>query len=175
MTDMDLAARFEGLVTAWNDRDVDRIVAAFSPEARFHHAATRRVAFGREAVRADAEALLKAIPDLNLEIRRTLVARSVVMCEWTAHGTSRIAQPNSAHAVERDGVLIADYDGAGQVREFVRYATPTFPLRLRATSLDGSTFRPPEAAEVTGDSTEAQPCRRGIDTPLKRTTRKLVR
>lgn len=134
---MDLDARFEGLVTAWNDRDVDRIVAAFSPEARFHHAATRRVAFGREAVRADAEALLKAIPDLTLEIRRTLVARSVVMCEWTAHGTSRIARANSSHAVERDGVLIADYDGAGRVREFVRYTTPNLPLRLRATSFDG--------------------------------------
>jgi SnoaL-like polyketide cyclase len=173
MTDKDLLARFESLVTAWNDRDVDRIVAAFSPEARFYHAATRRVSFGREAVRADAEALLRAIPDLKLEIRRTFAARSVVTCEWTARGTWRVARANAARAVERDGVLIADYDGAGQVLGFIRYATPTFAVRTPATDLDGSIFRPPETAEVSGDSTEAQLLPLGIDTPMKRTPRKL--
>jgi hypothetical protein len=127
MNDRDLIARFENLVTAWNDRDVDRIVAAFSPEARVHNAATRQVDLGREAVRADAEALLRAIPDLRLEVRRALVARAVVTCEWTVSGTPRDAQGNGAGPIEQDGVLIADYDGAGQVRGFVRYATPMFP------------------------------------------------
>jgi hypothetical protein len=148
MTDRDLIARFESLVTAWNDRDVDRIVAAFSPEARFRHAATRRVGVGREAVRADAEALLRAIPDLHLEVRRTLTARSVVTCEWTVSGTSPDALAATARPVERDGVLIADYDAAGQVLGFVRYETPTFSVR------------PCPAA--------------GADTPMKRATRKLI-
>jgi hypothetical protein len=142
VNDRDLIARFENLVTAWNDRDVDRIVAAFSPEARVHNAARRQVAFGREAVRAEAEAVLGALPDLRLELRRTLAAGSVVTCEWTVSGTPRDAQANGAGAIEQDGVLIADYDGAGQVRGFVRYATPMFPVYARAIDLDASAASP---------------------------------
>ena len=128
MTEKDLLARFGSLMSAWNDRDVDRIVAAFSPESQFRNAATRQIVRGREAVRADAEALLDAFSDLRLEMRRTLAAGSVVTCEWTARGTQRHAQESGIRAIEQDGVLIADYDGSGQVLALARYETPIFAV-----------------------------------------------
>jgi hypothetical protein len=134
MTSKELVARLHTLVAAWNERDVDRIVTAFSPEALFRRAAGRGDGRGREAARADAEAVLSVIPDLELEIRRTLAVRSVITSEWTARGTSRIDRAAGATAVEWEGVLIADYDRAGQIREFVRHATrlpPGAPGRRR--------------------------------------------
>jgi len=70
-------------------------------------------AASREAIRADAERMLSAFPDLVLEVRRTVASAQVVTQEWTLRaGRSRM---------ELAGVSVADYDHAGRIERFSRY------------------------------------------------------
>jgi len=112
MTDQELIARAEDLSAAWNQRDLERIVCAFSPEVRFRDG-REPPQVGREAIRADAERMLSAFPDLVLEVRRTVASAQVVTQEWTLRaGRSRM---------ELAGVSVADYDHAGRIERFSRY------------------------------------------------------
>jgi hypothetical protein len=113
MTDEELIARAEDLIAAWNQGDVDRIVSAFCVETRFRDASRPATMTGREAVRIDAEELLDAYPDLELELRRTVAAGHVVTQEWIAR--------SRAGLLERAGVTVADYDLAGRIAQFARY------------------------------------------------------
>src|SRR5690242_19750808 len=111
MTSQELAARALDLVAAWNAHDVDRIVSAHSVDVRFGEG---RGLLGRGPIRADAEELLAAFPDLQLEPRRSLVAGNVVTLEWIARATN----------LERRGVTVADYDPAGRICALTRYLRP---------------------------------------------------
>jgi hypothetical protein len=102
VTPQELIARAEDLLDAYNHRDVDRIVAAFSPEVRLRDART-----GRDAVRADAERRFTDDPGLRFELVRTLVFGNVVVQEWTDR--------------ESAGVTIADYDPSGRISALARY------------------------------------------------------
>jgi hypothetical protein len=132
LTEHELIARAEDLVQAFNHRDLDRVVAAFSPDVCFRDPSYRGSETGRQAVRADAESWLRAIPDLVVESRRTIVDGHVVAQQWTAHGTLReisaAADEPVAQRIEQDGVTIADYDMAGRIVRFVRYRTAVGPI-----------------------------------------------
>lgn len=117
MTDEELVARAQDLIAAWNHRDVDRIVSAFSVEVRFRDVRSPLQLTGREAVRADAEALLAAYHDLELEVRHTVARGNVVTQEWIARATD----PRVGQRVERLVRTVADYDGAGRISSYVRY------------------------------------------------------
>src|SRR4051794_20946813 len=109
MTSQELAARAHDLVAAWNAHDVDRIAAAHCVDVRLRDGGQTLV--GRGAIRDDAERVLAAIPDLELEPRRSLVAGHAVTLEWTARGAG----------LERHGVTVADYDATGRVCALTRY------------------------------------------------------
>jgi hypothetical protein len=110
MTPQELIARAEDLLAAWNHRDVDQIVAAFSPEVRLH--GLQRSRGGRGAVRTHAERRLREAPDLRLEAVRTLAIGSIVVQEWIDRGSRRGA-----------GVTVADYDLSGRITAIARYAS----------------------------------------------------
>lgn len=113
MTPQELIARAEDLLDAYNHRDVDRIVAAFSPMVRLGDART-----GRDAVRSDAELRFAEDPEVRFEAVRTLAFGNVVVQEWTDRGNA--------------GVTIADYDLSGRIAALAHYA-----------SANGSDWRPP--------------------------------
>lgn len=96
MTQEELIARAEDLIAAWNQGDIDRIVAAFSVEAR-------------TGVRLEVEALFERFPDVELETLRTVAAGHVVTTEWLAR-SQRDGQP-----ARRSGVSVADYDARGRI------------------------------------------------------------
>jgi hypothetical protein len=124
MTPEELIARAGMVIAAWNCRDIDQIVAAFHPEVQFRGDLRTDATGGREAVRLDAEALLRAVPDLELQPRRTFVAGNVLTQEWVGRGTRATARPGSnasREQVKLRGVLIADYDASGWIVAFVRY------------------------------------------------------
>ncbi len=124
MTEEELIARAEDLTAAWNQRDVDRIVAAFHPDVQFRDAVSGGSALGRAAVRADAEACLSAFPDLTLAVRRTVATGHVVIQEWM----SRTTAPGADEDLERPGLSIADYDPTGRIVSFARYWSLSGPL-----------------------------------------------
>ncbi len=126
MTERELIVRAEATIAAWNRHDIDAIVAAFSPDARFRDASSRPAGreIGHPSVRVDADALFTAFPDMQLEIRRTLGCGAAISQEWTLRGT-HVGQlmdvPPSGCRIEQDGIFIADYDSAGQIVAFTRY------------------------------------------------------
>jgi hypothetical protein len=111
VNEQELAARAEDLIAAWNERDVDRLVVAYSVDARLRDPAGGATRTGREAIRADAERVLAAMPDLRFELRRTTVGGNVVVQEWVAR----------AEHFERDVVVISEFDSAGRITAFTRY------------------------------------------------------
>jgi hypothetical protein len=115
VTEQELVARAEDLIRAWNDRDVDRIVVAHRVDATIRALPDGLSGTGREAVRADAERLLGAVPDLRLELRRTTVGSNVVVQECVARGTDGGGRFN------RDVIAIAEFDAVGRIATFTRY------------------------------------------------------
>jgi len=115
MTAEELIARAYDLIAAWNQRDVDRIVSAFSAEVSFQYSSWASGLAGRQAVRADAEALLRAFEHVELEVKRTLTVGHVVTQEFIARGT------DGERLVERGAISVADYDSAGRISSYARY------------------------------------------------------
>lgn len=116
MTEQELAARAEDLIRAWNERDVDQIVVAHRFDATIRALPDGFSGIGREAVRADAERLLAAVPDLRLELRRTTVGYNVVVQECVARGTD-----GDGGRFNRDVIAIAEFDATGRIATFTRY------------------------------------------------------
>jgi steroid delta-isomerase-like uncharacterized protein len=77
----------DGVAAAWNDHDASAFVAQFSEDGVLRVVATGEVVCGREELRADVEALLRAFPDLRME-RKSIYECGEVVCviEWTLAG-----------------------------------------------------------------------------------------
>jgi steroid delta-isomerase-like uncharacterized protein len=71
---------------AWNDHDVDAIMAMHAPEMVFHNHTAGESATGEE-VRAHVAAIFETWPDIRFETRRSYVREGLVVQEWTATAT----------------------------------------------------------------------------------------
>jgi steroid delta-isomerase-like uncharacterized protein len=124
VTERELAARAEGIVAAWNRHDVDSLVTAFHPDARLRGLAGGEMLCGREAVRADAETLLRALPDLRFEVRRTIPDGLTVAQEWTiraTHTSGLFGIAATGRTLQQSGVSVVDYNPTGLITAFARY------------------------------------------------------
>lgn len=78
----------DGVTAAWNNHDAAAFAAQFSKDGVLRIIATGEVMHGRGELRADAEALLGAFPDLRMEHNRTYeCGEAVCVIEWTLTGT----------------------------------------------------------------------------------------
>src|SRR5688500_19219052 len=68
---------------AWNDHDVDAIMAQHAPDMVFHNHTAGESAEG-EDVRGHLEAIFGTWPDIRFETRRLHVRDGLVVQEWTA-------------------------------------------------------------------------------------------
>jgi len=103
------------LVDAWNDQDVDGIVAAFAPHGSFHEAAgpdqEGRTSTGPEAIRAALERVFGAFPEARIVPAGPLVvAGNRALCEWdweftTNSGNKRVLRGIDLFAFEGAKVL----------------------------------------------------------------------
>ena len=82
----DLRTRIEEYNRAWNDHDLDAIMAMHSPDMVLENHTVGEIAEG-EAVREQIAAIFEALPDLHLTTRRIYVRRDLVVQEWTATAT----------------------------------------------------------------------------------------
>ena len=71
---------------AWNDHDVDAIMALHAPDMVFHNHTAGESAAG-EDVRGRLEAIFATWPDMRFQTRRLYVRDGVVTQEWTASAT----------------------------------------------------------------------------------------
>jgi steroid delta-isomerase-like uncharacterized protein len=71
---------------AWNDHDLDAIVAMHAPDMVFENHTAGESAEG-DAVRDHIAAIFESWPDIAFEGRRTYVRDGLVVQEWTATAT----------------------------------------------------------------------------------------
>jgi steroid delta-isomerase-like uncharacterized protein len=71
---------------AWNDHDLEAIMAMHAPDMVFENHTAGESAEG-EAVREHVGAIFEGWPDIHFEGRRTYVRDGLVVQEWTATAT----------------------------------------------------------------------------------------
>lgn len=102
---------------AWNDHDLDAIMAMHAPDMVFENHTAGEAATGA-AVRDHIGAIFDSWPDLAFATRRLYVREGLVVQEWTASAThSRemrrgdlVAAP-TGNRVEWDGLDVIPFEG----------------------------------------------------------------
>jgi steroid delta-isomerase-like uncharacterized protein len=101
---------------AWNEHDLDAIVALHAPDMVFENHTAGEAAEG-EQVRAHIGAIFASWPDLAFTTRRLYVREGLVVQEWTASATHTqtmrrgdlVAEP-SGKRVEWDGLDVIPFE-----------------------------------------------------------------
>jgi steroid delta-isomerase-like uncharacterized protein len=94
---------------AWNDHDLDTIMAMHAPDMVFHNHTAGERAQGEE-VRAHIGAIFQAWPDISFQGRRTYVREGLVVQEWTATATHARQARRGEMVIEPTGRTIS-WDG----------------------------------------------------------------
>jgi steroid delta-isomerase-like uncharacterized protein len=138
----------DGVTVAWNNHDAPGLAAQFSEDAVLRIVATGEVMRGREELRADAEDLLRAFPDLRLERKRTYeCGETVCITEWTLTGThvgEYIAIPPTHRSVELPACSIFTLGAGGLIGEEVVYFDAATLLRQLGVLPESADGQPPE-------------------------------
>ena len=130
----ELRATIDRYNDAWNDHDLDAIVALHAPDMVFENHTAGERAEG-DAVRAHIGRIFEAWPDLAFATRRLYVRDDLVVQEWTATAThSRtmrrgdiVAEPTQAE-VRWDGMDVIPFE-AGLVKRKDVYSDSVSILR----------------------------------------------
>ncbi|HEY7731754.1 MAG TPA: nuclear transport factor 2 family protein [Gaiellaceae bacterium] len=73
---------------AWNDQDVDAVVASYTDDVVFqNHTAGEPPVAGEDAVREHIAGIFERWPDLRFSSRRLYVTDGLCVSEWTARAT----------------------------------------------------------------------------------------
>jgi steroid delta-isomerase-like uncharacterized protein len=100
----ELEAFIERYNRAWNDHDVDAIVAMHAPGMVFHNWTAGEKVEG-DAVRGHLEHIFRNWPDLSFSGRRLYAREGLVVSEWTATATHA-----DGRRLEWDGVDVFPFE-----------------------------------------------------------------
>src|SRR5262245_27140666 len=88
---MTSAGELEAMISryndAWNQHDVDAIVALHTEDSVFENHTSGGLGVGKAEIRRIVEAVFATFPDIRFEGRRQYVREDVVVQEWTATAT----------------------------------------------------------------------------------------
>jgi len=101
---------------AWNDHDLDAIMAMHAPDMVFDNHTAGESAAG-EAVRGHIGSIFETWPDIRFETRRLYVREGVVTQEWTATATHAnrmtrgdlVAEP-TGETITWDGIDVIPFE-----------------------------------------------------------------
>ena len=91
---------------AWNDQDLDAIMACYTPGIVFTNYNAGESATGAAAVREHLAGIFAGWPDLRFRGRRLYVCHEFAVSEWTATATHR-----DGRRLEWDGVDVFPFEG----------------------------------------------------------------
>ena len=119
---------------AWNEHDVDAIIAMHAPDMVFeNHTAGERA--GGSQVREHISRIFAAWPDIAFATRRLYVREDLVVQEWTARAThtremrrGEIVAAPSGRRVEWEGLDVIPFED-GQVKRKDVYSDSVSILR----------------------------------------------
>jgi steroid delta-isomerase-like uncharacterized protein len=119
---------------AWNEHDLDAIMAMHAPDMVFHNHTAGESAEG-EAVRGHIGAIFATWPDINFTTRRLYVRDGLVVQEWTATAThvnemrrGDIVVKPSGNRIQWDGLDVIPF-GDGLVKRKDVYSDSVSILR----------------------------------------------
>lgn len=95
---------------AWNDHDVEAIVAMHTDDSVFENHTTGDVNIGKDAIRSAITGIFAVFPDLTFEARSQYIREDLVVQEWTARGTHQGAMNRSGMTIEPTGRAV-EYRG----------------------------------------------------------------
>lgn len=95
---------------AWNDHDVEAIVAMHTDDSVFENHTTGDVNIGKDAIRSAITGIFAVFPDLTFEARSQYIREDLVVQEWTARGTHQGAMNRSGMRIEPTGRAV-EYRG----------------------------------------------------------------
>jgi steroid delta-isomerase-like uncharacterized protein len=95
---------------AWNDHDVDAIVAMHTDDSVFENHTTGDLNVGKEEIGHAIRGIFTVFPDLTFETRRQYIRDGLVVQEWTARGTHLGKMTRAGLEVEPTGKRV-DYRG----------------------------------------------------------------
>ena len=119
---------------AWNEHDVDAIIAMHAPDMVFENHTAGERAEGSQ-VREHIARIFAAWPDIAFETRRLYVREDLVVQEWTARAThtsemrrGEIVAAPSGRRVEWEGLDVISFED-GQVKRKDVYSDSVSILR----------------------------------------------
>jgi len=95
---------------AWNEHDVDTILALHTEDSVFENHTTRDLNVGKEAIGNAIRGIFTVFPDLTFETRRQYIRNNLVVQEWTARGTHLGKMKRAGLEVEPTGKAV-EYRG----------------------------------------------------------------
>ena len=111
----------EDLNAAWNAHDPEKVASFYTEDGvREELIVTHARLVGREAIAAQVQMYLTAMPDLALSIRKISSGKDVITFEWMVNATHRgdaEGWPAKGEAVAFPGVSVLDLSEAGQIIE----------------------------------------------------------
>jgi steroid delta-isomerase-like uncharacterized protein len=130
----ELEQAIERYNAAWNDHDLDAIVAMHAPDMVFANHTAGESASGEE-VRGHIGSIFETWPDIHFETERLYVRDGVVTQEWTATATQteemtrgEITVPPSGKKVSWEGVDVIPFED-GKVKRKDVYSDSVSILR----------------------------------------------
>jgi steroid delta-isomerase-like uncharacterized protein len=138
----ELQAFIDRYNSAWNEHDVNAIVAMHTEDSVFENHVTGDVNVGRDAIAAAISGIFAVFPDLAFETRRAYVRDDLVVQEWTARGThegamtrSGIEVPPTGRKVEYKGMDVIPIRDGLVARKDVYSDSVTLLRQLGLTSI----------------------------------------
>lgn len=95
---------------AWNEHDVDTILALHTEDSVFENHTTGDLNVGKEAIGNAIRGIFTVFPDLTFETRRQYIRNNLVVQEWTARGTHLGKMTRAGLDVEPTGMTV-EYRG----------------------------------------------------------------
>lgn len=128
---------------AWNDHDVEAILAMHTEDSVFENHTSGGKAVGKAAIREVLKGVFATFPDIRFDARRTYVRDGVVTQEWTASGTlavpftrgSATVQP-TGRKVSWNGVDVIPFEGSRVARKDVYVDSMSFLKALGFRQID---------------------------------------
>ena len=83
----DLKKLAENFQKAWDKRDMDALAQLYAEDANMFTPGAQEPMQGRETIKKNEEALLRAMPDSSLEFTLVLISENYIVFEFVARGT----------------------------------------------------------------------------------------
>ena len=121
----------ERLFAAWNSRDAEKVVAAFSSDGVYEDVAAGQINRGRDEIRKWVAGAFRDIENFKLEVIRSSFYKGGGIVEWVWSGTDKgLFKTGKRFSVRGVSVIEVRGDKVSDYKEYYDFGTVTRQLGL---------------------------------------------